>query len=47
MELYNKRIANNEDPDKLRWGYANTSNFNPKESLGILTGTQNLEPDAK
>ena len=45
-ELYDKRIAKNEDPDKLRWGYANTGNFNPKEALGLLTRTQDLVPDA-
>ena len=46
-ELYDKRIAKNEEPYKLIWGYENSSNFNPKESLGLLTGTQNLEPEAK
>ena len=45
--LYEKRITKNEDPDKLRWGYTNSSNFNPKEALGLLTGTQNLVPDTK
>ena len=46
-ELYDKIIAKSEDPDKLRWGYANAGNFNPKEALGLLTWTQNMEPKAK
>ena len=29
-ELYSKRIAKNEDPDKVRWGYDNSGNFNPR-----------------
>ena len=37
--LYEKRITKNEDHDKLRWGYTNSGNFNPKEALGFLTGT--------
>ena len=47
IELYDKRIAKNEDPNKLRWGYDNSGNFNPKEALGLLTGTQNMELEAK
>ena len=46
-ELYSKIIAKNEGLDKLRWGYTNSGNFNPKEALGLLTGTQNLVPNAK
>ena len=46
-ELNSRRIANNDGPDKLRWGYSNIGNFNPKESLGLIIGTQNIEPEAK
>ena len=47
MGLYEKRITKNEDPDKLRWGYANSGNFNPKEALGLLIRTHNLVPEAR
>ena len=46
-ELHSKRIAKNDDPDKLIWGYTNSGNFNPKEALGLVTWTQNVEPEAK
>ena len=46
-DLHSKRIAKNEDPDKLIWGYDNSGNLNPKEALGLLTGTHNMEPEAK
>ena len=38
-KLYSKRIAKNDGPDKLRWGYTNSRNFNPKETLGLVTET--------
>ena len=47
LEVYKKMITKNEDPDKLRWGYTNSGNFNPKESLRLLTDTQNNIPEAK
>ena len=47
MKLYDRRITKNEEPDKLRWGYANSGNFNHKEALELLIRTQNLVPDTK
>ena len=37
-ELHSRIIAKTEGLDKLRWGYTNSGNFNPKESLGLLIG---------
>ena len=46
-ELYKKRFSKNEDPEKITWGYATSGNFNMKESLGLLTETQNIAPESK
>ena len=46
-EISKKRFSKSEEPDKLRWGYSNTGNFNPKEALGLLTETIHISPEAK
>ena len=46
-KLNSKKISRNDSLDKLRWGYSNIGNFNPKGALALVTKTHNLEPEAK
>ena len=46
-ELNSIKITKNDSSDKLRWGYSNIGNFNPKEDLSFVPGTQNIQAEAK
>ena len=47
VEFNARKITRNDSPDKLRWGYSNTRNFNPREALTLVTESHNLELEAK
>ena len=46
-ELSMKRFPLSAEPDKLRWGYSTSSNYNPKEAIGLLMETVNVNLEAK
>ena len=46
-ELSKKIFSLSAEPDKLRWGYSTSGNFNPKEAIGLLTETLDVIPEAK
>ena len=46
-ELCARKVPRNDGLEKLSWGYSNTGNFNLKQALGLVTGTQNIELEAK
>ena len=37
-DINSRKITKNDNLDKLKWGYSNTENFNPKEALSLVTG---------
>ena len=46
-ELSKKIFSLSAEPDKIRWGYSTSGNFNPKEAIGLLTETLNVILEAK
>ena len=46
-ELSKKIFPLSAEPDKIRWGYSTSGNYNPKEAIGLLMETRNAIPEAK